>query len=267
MSKKYSKEQIDWLRQNAPGNYNKDIVSIFLNLWPESEMTYTKMNSLLCNYKIRLGTRSGKKTKWNEEHFQFLREFVPGHSEKEIQKSFEEKFGEKLSISNIGNLKNKVGVKSGTNGGQFQKGQIPHNKGKKWSEFMSEEGQKNSKKTCFKKGNIPVNRKEIGYERVDIEGYVYVKIQDLHQNKTFRQKHYLVWEDHYGPVPEGYQLRFLDGNRQNCDIENLALVGLSEKIYLNQMKKTTNTEFHKSQILIAKLINKANKLKRKNSYQ
>ena len=263
MSKKYSKEQIDWLRENAPGNYGEDVVSMFLELWPESEMTTIKMKSLLSNYKIRLGIGKGHKPKWNKEHFQFLREFVPGHSEKEIQKALEDKFGIKTSIGNIGNLKNMAGVKSGTIGGQFQKGQVSWNKGKKWSEFMSEEGRKNSLKTCFKKGNVPSNHKPIGYERVDIEGYVYVKVQDLHQNRNFRQKHYLVWEQHYGPVPKGYQLRFLDGNRQNCDISNLALVSNAEKVYLNRMTKTTDPELHKSQILIAKLIDTTNKRKNK----
>lgn len=267
MSKKYSKEQIDWLRANAPGNYGEDVVSMFLELWPESKMTARKLNSLLSNYKIRLGIGTGRKPKWTEEHFQFLREVVPGHSEKEIQKALEDKFGIKTSIGNISNLKNMAGVKSGTVGGQFQKGQVSWNKGKKWSEFMSEESQKNSLKTCFKKGNIPSNHKPIGYERVDIEGYVYVKVQDLHQNRNFRQKHYLVWEQHYGPVPKGYQLRFLDGNRQNCDISNLALVSVSEKLILSKMQRTTNPELHKTQILVAQVMDKVRKRKRKDKTQ
>ena len=179
----------------------------------------------------------------------------------------QDKFGIKTSIGNISNLKNMAGVKSGTVGGQFQKGQVSWNKGKKWSEFMSEEGQKKSLKTCFKKGNVPANRKEIGYERVDHEGFVYVKVQDLHQNRNFKQKHYLVWEQHNGPVPKGYILRFLDGNRQNCDISNLALVSVSEKLILSKMQRTTNPELHKTQILVAKVMDKARKRKRKDKTQ
>jgi hypothetical protein len=30
-----------------------------------------------------------------------------------------------------------------------------------------------------------------------------------------------VWVDHHGPIPAGYEIVFLDGNKMNCSIENL----------------------------------------------
>lgn len=33
-----------------------------------------------------------------------------------------------------------------------------------------------------------------------------------------------VWEQHYGKIPEGYSIVFLDGNRDNCVIDNLDCV-------------------------------------------
>ena len=262
MIKVYTKEFIKFIRDIAPGKRSSEIAVMAASKYPELNITVSKIQGLMSRYKIRNGLKCGSEPRWKEEHFEFLREFIPGHSEKEIQKALEEKFGEKTTINNIGNLKSKLGIKSGTFGGRFQKGQISFNKGKKWADFMSEEGQKKSRKTCFKKGNIPLNRVEIGYERVNSDGYVQVKVQDNHKNDNFKLKHYLVWESHYGPVPKGYMLRFLDGNKQNCDINNLALVSESEKLYLSKMKRITDPELHKGQILIAKVLNKANKCKK-----
>lgn len=267
MIKVYTQEFIDFLREITPGKRSSEVAKLAAAKYPDLNLTQPKIRQIMSRYKIRSGVKCGNEPRWTEEHFDFLRKFVPGHNEKEIQQALFEKFGEKTSINNIGNLKKKAGVKSGTVGGQFQKGIIPFTKGKKWSEFMSEEGQKKSLKTCFKKGNVPANRKEIGYERVDHEGFVYVKVQDLHQNRNFKQKHYLVWEQHNGPVPKGYILRFLDGNRQNCDISNLALVSVSEKLILSKMQRTTNPELHKTQILVAQVMDKARKRKRKDKTQ
>lgn len=258
MRKIYTKEQIAWLRENAPGHYCEDVVVMFRDKFPDENITNSKMRSLLTNHNIQLGVK-GQKLRWTNEKLDFLREFIPGHSEEEIKHELLVRFNEIVTRGIIGNLKAKLGVKSGTVGGQFVKGQKSWNKGKKWADFMSKKGQNNSRKTCFKKGNIPANSKKIGYQRVDVDGFVYVKVQDLHKNRNFKQKHYLVWEAHNGPVPKGYKLRFLDGNRQNCDINNLALVSNSEHLKLSQMERVVNPKLHKSQILVAKLLCKANK--------
>ena len=38
------------------------------------------------------------------------------------------------------------------------------------------------------------------------------------------QYHRWVWEQEHGPIPEGFRVYFLDGDRRNCRIENLELV-------------------------------------------
>lgn len=69
-------------------------------------------------------------TKYTEEEHAFMREFVPGHSYKEIKEAFEARFGRKMSKSfpksYIANHKLNTGRT-----GQFGKGIIPPNKGKK----------------------------------------------------------------------------------------------------------------------------------------
>ena len=43
-----------------------------------------------------------------------------------------------------------------------------------------------------------------------------------------KQKHRVVWEQAHGPIPEGYLVKFKDGNRMNCSIDNLYLVSRAD---------------------------------------
>lgn len=43
-------------------------------------------------------------------------------------------------------------------------------------------------------------------------------------NGKNRMEHVVVWESHFGKIPEGYQIHHKDGNKLNNDIENLQLV-------------------------------------------
>lgn len=118
-----------------------------------------------------------------------------------------------------------------TSDGRFQKGHVPMNKGKRWDDFMSTEGQKNSRQTCYKKGSIPHNARHIGTETVTKDGYRRVKVAEPN-GWTF--VHRLIWTIENGtPPPKGYALVFLNGNTLDCSPENLALVPRRELQILN----------------------------------
>lgn len=102
-------------------------------------------------------------------------------------------------------------------------GHTPGNKGKK----MSGEVYEKVRHTFFQKGHIPANHKPVGYERISRDGYVEVKVAE--PNK-FRLKHRVVWEEHFGPIPAGYNIQFRDKNRQNLDLDNLYLISRSEQL-------------------------------------
>jgi hypothetical protein len=90
---------------------------------------------------------------------------------------------------------------------------------------MTAEGIRRSSQTRFKKGQLPHNTKPIGYERVDENGYVYLKVSMEHKMVL---KHRYVWEQANGPIPDGHNIAFRDGNRQNCDLSNLYLISREE---------------------------------------
>lgn len=168
--------------------------------------------------------------RWSKEPemVAFMLEFVPGHSEQEIRAEFKERFGITLTEGQIGNFKNKYHLKSDTKGGCFQKGHVPMNKGQKVSADVYEK----MAPTMFKKGDIPLNHRPVGSERVNVDGYVEIKVAE--PNK-WRAKHRVVYEEHYGEkIQKGEVIIFLDGNKLNLEIDNLIKLTRAELVRYNQ---------------------------------
>ena len=172
------------------------------------------------------------------------------------------------TADNIQNLKSRIKRKDGfifepaRNDGCIKKGNIPKNKGKSWDEYMSKEAQEKSRRTTFKKGNIPPNHREIGEERISKDGYIEIKLKDGCLNKNWQLKHRYIYEQHYGSIPKGHKIIFADGNKKNFDINNLILVSDNEELIMNMHKlRTEDIELTKTGHLIAKLIDKTNKVK------
>ena len=263
MPKIYTKEHLGFIRSVANGKCTSEILILVNDKYPELNMTRNKLRSLMSNHEIKNNYSNKGKSKYTKEQVDFLMNCIPGNPDKVVLDMFYEKFGILLTEGIIGNFKTKYKVKNGLVGGQFIKGHVSWNKGKKWADFMSEQGQKNSLKTTFKKGNLPANRSEVGTERITKEGYIQVKIQDGKGNRNWIEKHRLVYENVFGKVPKGQKIIFLDGNRMNCSIDNLKAVSDYENLMMNQQKLySKNKELTESGILIAKIMCKGNKLKR-----
>lgn len=199
------------------------------------------------------------KTNWTIEKKQFLIENVV-NTEKHLCELFKQRFKEELSITALRNQKAKLHIKSGLIGGRFEKGHASPNKGKKWSEYLSAESQEKLRQTCFKKGNIPHNHKPIGTEVQVTDGYIKVKIAE--PNK-WALKHRLVWTQANGEIPKGVKIIFLDGDRTNCDLSNLAAVKDAEELIMNRHGLfKQNKELTTTGVNIAKLSDKIYKLER-----
>lgn len=81
--------------------------------------------------------------------------------------------------------------------------------------------------TSFRKGREQVQL-PIGTIRKTTNGTTYIKVKDsyLSRQKGYREPYWVpiqkkVWQDHYGEVPDGKMVIFLDGNNENIDISNL----------------------------------------------
>jgi hypothetical protein len=195
---------------------------------------------------------------YTPEQLDFIRENIRKMTWKELAPLFNDTFGTNLSYKALAATGKRYGIKSGRTG-CFPKGAIPWNKGKKgWKAPGTE-------KTWFKKGNIPHNWVPVGSERITIDGYVEMKIQEGKFQKNWKGKHILVWEQYHGrPVPPGHAVIFGDGNNRNFDPENLLLVSRAQLARMNQLGLIKNdAKLTKTGVLIADVLNKAGELKKR----
>lgn len=185
----------------------------------------------------------------------YMEQIIPGRSEQEIREAFYDQFHITLTKAQIKGFKNLYHVRSGTVGGRFEKGQPSHNKGQK----MSPEQYAKAKATMFKPGNIPANHRPVGSERVNVDGYVEIKIAE--PNK-WRLKQREVWEQHYGEkLTSNDAIIFLDGNKLNLKVSNLVKVSRAELARYNQEKlRCESTEINMAAINMARLKTKLYKI-------
>lgn len=189
---------------------------------------------------------------FTEEMKQFMVEFVPGHSYKEISAEFQARFGIEFSPQKVKSYVNNHKLNTGRTG-RFEKGRPSPNKGKP----MTPEQYERLSKTMFKPGQKTHNQLPIGTERVLADGYVWVKINDIPKAKkqvNWKQKHRLIYEQAYGPIPEGCLVKFLDGNTRNFDLDNLQLVSMGVNGIMNKHDLNfDDAELTKTGIAIAEL--------------
>ncbi|MXP42960.1 HNH endonuclease signature motif containing protein [Allopontixanthobacter sediminis] len=141
-----------------------------------------------------------------------------------------------VSLINLHSLRKRKGWKTGRTG-HFEAGKAPMNKGKKCAPGTGGL-HPNARKTQFKKGErtgiAQKNYKPVGYERISIDGYRERKVND---DLPFKDRWQLVqrieWEAANGPIPDGYALKCLDGNRLNCAPSNWEPVKRSVLARLN----------------------------------
>lgn len=70
-----------------------------------------------------------------------------------------------------------------------------------------------------------IQRPAIGDEKIGGDGFLHIKVAE--PNK-WKRKHYLIWEEAFGPVPKSHKLLFIDGRPGNCFLGNLVMVPKKE---------------------------------------
>ena len=207
-----------------------------------------------------------KLRKYTPEMCEWLKNNHQGKSSIQVTQEMNELFGLNMNVDNLQNLKTRIRVTEGfkfepaINTGCYKKGQEPFNKGLKWDDYLSKKQQKKSLKTTYKKGHKSHNALNIGDEKIsysgshpDDEGYVYVKVCDGKLSKNWKPKQQVIWEQHYGKIPKKHKVIFLDGNRFNFDINNLALVSNGEELHINKLNIVNgNSELKKAAIYLVK---------------
>jgi hypothetical protein len=230
---RYSSEQLEYLREGYLAMRVPELTEAF-NLKFGSALSARTIKSTLQNHKFRCGrptgSRKGERLEYTQEQEQFVREHYPRMSRAELTEAFNDRFGISKTVQQVISFAKRCGITCGRSG-CFQPGTKPWNTGTKGL-VPPNSGQ-------FKPGSVPVNLKDEGFERVNVYGYIEVKISESNPYTgaptRFKLKQIVVWEAAHGPVPKGHKLRFIDGNKLNCALENLELVSNAENLHMNRV--------------------------------
>ena len=129
------------------------------------------------------------------------------------------------------------------NKGNFQKGNIPFNKGKKMTEYISEESLDKIKKTQFKPGERVAEKNNTWKGGVQINKndcvYLYSGV-----NQRVRRPKY-IYEFHKGKIPKGWILYHLDQIKHNDNIDNLIAIPRAILVKINAGR--LNINYHEIQ--------------------
>ncbi len=206
-------------------------------------------------------------TKYTPEIEDFIKENIKGVKYKDMAEILFERFNLKVNPDALGQWCCKHKMPNGLTG-CFEKGHIPINKGKKWDEYLTKEQQERCRKTCFSSERV-VNHQDytwyhkVGDERLDKDGYVMIKLYEhakdngggkKNSTRAWVLKHRYIWEQNYGPIPEGHIVIFLDGNIRNFSIDNLAMISCAENAIINKLGlRYDDPELTKIGVQISKL--------------
>ncbi len=138
----------------------------------------------------------------------------------ELVRQFNEIFGLAQTASQLSSLCKRKKWHSGRTG-RFAPGHIPSPKARP----------KGPNSTSFKKGSKPYNWLPVGSERINTEGYRDVKIAEPN---VWKQKHRINWEAVHSELKPSITLRFIDGDKLNCEVSNLAAAPRDVHLHLNR---------------------------------
>lgn len=168
------------------------------------------------------------KKKMNSEQIEYFKSIVFGNTRKQISNLFYEKYNIKLTENQVRYYCEKYNVNCGFDG-------------------------------KFKKGQTPYNKKKIGDEFVNKDGYTFIKVEEPN---TWIHKQQYIYENRYGKLPKGFSVVFLDKDKTNFDIDNLKAIPNDIKLTAKNLKLFyNNKEMTKTGLLVAELINKTSRVK------
>ena len=199
MARKYSQEEIDFLKENAQKYTYKELAIVFNKKFNTSKSIDSIQQ--MCMKKLKIKAIS-EKIHYSEEEKQFLIDNIGNHSYAELAVLFSKKFKRETTKGRMSDVCSK---------------QLKILRNKNTGQFLSEKRPKY----------------EVGDEITRKDGYILVKYndeyfpgkttsEDYRKNWILKQK--LIYERKYGQIKDNEFIVFLDKNKYNFDIDNLYCV-------------------------------------------
>jgi hypothetical protein len=170
---------------------------------------------------MRKPTRQALPHSYTKAEIHFIERTVPGRSYEETRQLFNERFGTSLTFGQIQRVLHRLGLKNGRvmrfgpdrpSPSKGKKGIIPPGF-QKWRES----GGKNS------------NERPVGDEIINYFGHIMVKT-----TKGWKPRRVVIWEETYGPIPEGHVIILVNGNKSDMSLDNMFMVSKRELAMMNR---------------------------------
>lgn len=199
---RYSTEEIDWLASQSLDLTYPELTALFNDRFCTDISEVALMTK--CN---KLGLKRPRYTFFTDEQIAWVKSQDRSLTYSELTELFNKRFGTNLNRCSMSDLCTKrLNLGRSVNKGHFK---------------------------CGERGAL---KYKIGDEVIR-GGYVWVKVSDetyesgedynLLYSKNWKRKSDLIWESANGQIPDGCFLIFLDGNTENCELDNLYLVNRS----------------------------------------
>lgn len=173
-SSRYSKVELAFIerRRRMP---RRELHAAFVEKFGRDDISCDKIKQL-CKRNGWSNGHAGSRAKKGQTKFSKAeRAFIKRRREtprRQLHAEFVEKFGRAMTFGAFNSLRKKLGAFTGRTG-QFPKGNVPWSAGKKLAPNA------NSARTQFKKGQLPLNTKYDGHERIDKQtGFLMVRASE-----------------------------------------------------------------------------------------
>lgn len=231
----YTQEQIDYLKEIIKGRILPQISKLYKEKYGR-EITQNELFAFRKKYKVKSGINSIKgryKYNYNDDEIEFLKKMIKTNYKNDIIRLYKEKFDKEITEIQLKLFKRRYNIKCNFDG-RFQKGKV----------------------------NNPKPPKQIGTERTYYDNdkkRIMVKIG----NKKWIEKTRYIYEQHYGKIPKNCVIIFLDGNRDNFNIDNLKCITHHEhEIIAGNHLYFKDKELNELSILTAQMKSRVLKYKR-----
>jgi len=232
---RYSEQMLDFLRAEYRTRRLPALTDAF-NARFGTDKTPKQIKSTLHNHGIRSGRKPGfakgeSLRLFTHEQMQWVRDAYTHLSLADMTAAFNRVFDDNKTVGQLRSFTRNHRIKSGRTG-KFEAGHNTWNKGMKGLHIGGEA-------TQFKPGHVPVNTRPLYSERIDAkDGYVFIKVPDPnpHTGASARYvlKHIWLWEQAHGPVPDGYVVSFINGDRRDIRLDNLELLSRGALAIMNK---------------------------------
>ena len=230
----YTSEQIYFIQLNCSKMTAAELVVLFNQTFNDNR-TKSGLQYLM---QSRGWTTIKRPNTWADgftaEQKDFMRQYAPVMSRKELTEFFNTFFGTAVCLNTIKSWCARHKLPSPNGNGRFTSETSPRwQKGLSADEFKAHYSEESLSKMLSPM--LEINKKHKVGDEIIRHGVPYIIINDEYGHgidHRIKLKSHYIWEQHHGEVPADHMMIHLDSNPLNCDISNLRCIPIKYRAFL-----------------------------------